>query len=128
VVCRRPSSDNRLKKLLVKFARRLPGPVRDLLRSLEHTVLMSCEPRKREVSFSHDDVAGIMPFRKIVVLDDAIDTGATIQSVIDALRGAGYRGKIITVVFAWTNPKSRIKPDFWFKESVLVKFPWSREL
>jgi predicted phosphoribosyltransferase len=80
------------------------------------------------VRFDKSDRARIMSFGKIVVLDDAIDTGATMKSVIDALRASGCNGRILTIVFAWTNVRSLVRPDFWYKESVLVKFPWSHDL
>jgi|WetSurMetagenome_2_1015567.scaffolds.fasta_scaffold83277_3 uncharacterized protein len=128
VNCRRPSSHSRVKKFLVMLVRAMPEPVRNFLRSIEHTFLMSFESGRRVVRFTDDAVVKIKSFGTIVVLDDAIDTGATIKSVIDGLRDAGCHGKIITIVFAWTNDKSAVRPDFWHKKSVLVKFPWSHEL
>jgi uncharacterized protein len=128
VQCRRPSSGFGLKKKLVTIARSMPEPVRNLLRSLEHGMLMSFEPGTREVRFSDDEISTILKFPKIVILDDAIDTGRTVKSIHDCLRSVGYTGRILTVVYAWTNVRSCIRPDFWFKESVLVKFPWSRHL
>jgi uncharacterized protein len=128
VQCRRPSSRSGLKKALVPLARRLPGPLRDFFRSLEHRFLMSFESGRREVRFSDDELARILSFPKIVILDDAIDTGRTIKSIGDCIRGAGYKGVILTIVFAWTNVRSCIQPDFWYKESVLIKFPWSHDL
>jgi hypothetical protein len=128
VTCGRPSSRSGFKKILVMLARAMPGPVRNFLRSIEHTFLMSFESGRREVRFDKSDRARIMSFGKIVVLDDAIDTGATMKSVIDALRASGCNGRILTIVFAWTNVRSLVRPDFWYKESVLVKFPWSHDL
>jgi phosphoribosylpyrophosphate synthetase len=128
VNCRRPSSSSGLKKLFVKLARNLPEPFRNVLRFLEHKLLMSFESGRREVRFEESDIVRIKSYGKIVVLDDAIDTGATMKSVIDALRAAGWDGRILTVVFAWTNVRSLVRPDFWYKESVLVKFPWSHDL
>jgi phosphoribosylpyrophosphate synthetase len=126
--CRRPSSGSILKKTLVTVARRLPEPARNLLRSLEHRFLMSFEPAAREVRMTDEEIVRIKSFPKAVILDDAVDTGATMKSVVDAVRSAGYRGRIITVVYAWTSAESCVKPDFWCRESVLVKFPWSRSL
>ncbi|MBN2189103.1 MAG: hypothetical protein JW699_06590 [Chitinispirillaceae bacterium] len=128
VGCRRPSSSSGMKKTLVMLARRLPEPVRNLFRRIEHRFLMSFEPVAREVSFKDDDIVRIKSFPKAVILDDAIDTGATMKAVVAALRNAGYSGRIMTIVFVWTNAQSLIKPDFWCRESVLVKFPWSRAL
>jgi hypothetical protein len=128
VSCRRPSSHSGMKRALVTLARRLPEPFRNFFRRIEHRFLMSFEPAVREVGLKDDDMARIRRFNKAVILDDAVDTGATMKSVIDALRNAGYRGRIITIVYAWTNAKSLVQPDFWYKESVLVKFPWSRAL
>ena len=128
VQCRRPSSSSRTKKHFVALARFLPASFRNFLRFLEHILLMSFESGRREVRFSDDELARILSFPKIVILDDAIDTGRTIKSIGDCLRSAGYKGMILTVVFAWTNVRSCIQPDFWYKESVLIKFPWSHNL
>ena len=128
VECRRPTSDLRQKKLLVMLARRLPAPVRDLLRSWEHRLLLLFEPGRRDVRAGDGELARLRSSDRVVILDDAIDTGATIKAVIDRLRGAGFQGGVTTVVFAWTNPRSLVRPDFWFRESMLVKFPWSHDL
>jgi phosphoribosylpyrophosphate synthetase len=128
VSCRRPSSRSGLKKALVSLARRFPEPLRDFFRFIEHKFLMSFESDRREVRFGDVEIARILRFPKIVILDDAIDTGRTIKTISDYLKGAGYKGVILSIVFAWTNVRSCIQPDFWFKESVLVKFPWSKDL
>ena len=66
--------------------------------------------------------------RRIAVVDDAIDTGATLECVIRSLRGRlpleiDLRSAVITRTRA--SHRTLIEPDFKLYTQTLCRFPWS---
>lgn len=139
ITCRRPStklkSGSGLKKVLARF----PRPLVDRLRILEHAILTG-RPRPKPEAEDEDpfvfdtrelaelvnwlDGAGGRP--SLVVVDDAIDTGATISRVLDAVAyhappAARIRSAVITV----TTPRPWALPKYTLYSQQLCRFPWS---
>ncbi|GGI58134.1 hypothetical protein GCM10011444_24430 [Winogradskyella haliclonae] len=61
----------------------------------------------------------------ILILDDAVDSGQTMQSVIEVLSNKFPDTSIKTAVLAWTNAESIVVPDYYMFKNQLVRFPWS---
>jgi hypoxanthine phosphoribosyltransferase len=64
----------------------------------------------------------------LLIVDDAVDTGATLSQVIDAVRrhapsGSRVRSAVITVTTDWPL----IRPDFTLFNRQLCRFPWSMD-
>ncbi len=67
--------------------------------------------------------------RKILVVDDAVDSGYTLSHVLEAVKavlpaGAEVRSAVITV----TTDDPLVMPDFYlYNDKTLVRFPWAMD-
>lgn len=118
----RRSGSNR-KRYLRGIMRLLPMAMLDRLRILEAGML---EHRKREINDEVGVPCGLSG--NLLVVDDAVDSGVTLASVVGSLRkrnpGADIRSAAITITTA--NPVMR--PDFAvFDNMILIRFPWSTD-
>lgn len=64
--------------------------------------------------------------RHLVVIDDAVDSGVTLGTVVSALRAALPDTTVLTTaVVAQTRPAPAFAPDVALYKSSLCRFPWS---
>ncbi len=75
-----------------------------------------------EIDFSSIEKESI---NTILILDDALDSGKTMQSIVEVLSNKFPEVSIKTAVIAWTNSESTIAPDYYIFKNQLVRFPWS---
>lgn len=66
--------------------------------------------------------------QNILIVDDAVDSGATLLAVVEAVRidmpGAEVRSAVITQ----TTPSPVITPDYTlYNNRTLIRFPWSMD-
>ena len=135
LTCRRntTAAKNRLgpvKKLIAS----LPRPIVDRLRVIEHALMTKKPSRSRFDNFTFDQrelailddwLREAGPNPSIVVVDDAVDTGATLALVLDAVAhrapGAHIRSAVITV----TTERPWATPRYTLYRQQLCRFPWS---
>ncbi len=126
---RRPGTEvkeQRLKGLI----RRLPRPVANLLRIMEHVAgsLRRVRPPRRVV-VPDGLVAALRSVEKgaqVLVVDDALDSGATMRDVVDSLHAVRGDIDIRTAVIASTRGRQAVKADFsLYGKNTLIRFPWS---
>jgi hypoxanthine phosphoribosyltransferase len=112
----------------------LPRGAVDALRVLEHRVM---SPRRKKQARAPDvdhAEAGVIGARlaamqgehRLLVVDDAVDSGLTLATVTHLLRAicpaqTDIRSAVITV----TLEAPRAEPDFALYRGVLCRFPWS---
>lgn len=135
LTCRRPSSKLKKGSPLKKMLTRLPRPVVDQLRVIEHAVLTRkpAQPPAAGYQFLADELEQVAAWLaaaerppSLLVVDDAIDSGATLLQVTDALRkmaphGTTIRSAVVTV----TTDRPLIWPDYAMFNRQLCRFPWS---
>lgn len=136
LTCRRASTAVKERSGAFKaLVTQLPRPLVDRLRVWEHAMLtrgsrpVSQEPYR----FDPDELAQLDrwlsragPGVSLLVVDDAIDTGATLSHVMQVVRqhapaGADTRSAVITV----TTRQPRISPWYSLYDQQLCRFPWS---
>ncbi|MDR3401550.1 MAG: phosphoribosyltransferase family protein [Chthoniobacter sp.] len=136
ITCRRPSTEYKIRlSALKKVVTRLPRPIVDRLRMIEHAVLTRKPQSIQPSDFQFDanelvafddwlDRAGGRP--SLVIVDDAIDSGATISRVLDLVsRRVPPATKIRSAVVTVTTPHPLILPDYTLFCQQLCRFPWS---
>ena len=134
VPARRRSSEWKRGFHAATLLRRLPYFITDRLRVLEahvfgrlrksDTVDLSA-PLPRDVSETLRSIRSPVPIRLLVV-DDAVDSGRTLRRIVNGLRrvqDAG--GEIRTAVITVTQTHPLIRPDFHLYHGVICRFPWS---
>lgn len=66
---------------------------------------------------------------RVLVVDDAVDSGTTLISVVNALKAERRISGITTAVVTVTTLSPRIMPDYFvFNDETLVRFPWSTDV
>jgi len=125
VSCRRPSTATKTRmEPVFKLIRLLPLAVRDRLRVFEATRLRRSRPHPMP-SVNVPDAA--RHARDILVVDDAVDSGATMRAVTEAIRTANPGARIRTAAITVTTPMPLIWPDMTLYTNVLIRFPWARD-
>lgn len=112
----------------------LPRPLLDLLRRLEHRLLIARRTRKPPAqSVDREEAAAIAATLatcpaapRVLVADDAVDSGITLMTVVRLLReicppGTEIRSAAITQTFE--HPA--VRPDYVLYRGLLCRFPWS---
>lgn len=117
------------KSLLRPIIKALPMKVRDWLRMLEITLMdldrKSNQPErygsvKLSISPKEDDI--------ILLIDDAIDTGATIVKARDAILQQYPDVKILVAVITVTTEHPLCDADYYlYHNQTLCRFPWSMD-
>jgi hypoxanthine phosphoribosyltransferase len=133
LTCRRASTGTKARLgLLRTAATRLPRPMLDHLRVLEHRLLTG--RRKASVAlqpFDHHEAATISAHiaavsgSRVLVVDDAVDSGVTLATVLGLLRQTSAATEIRSAVITVTLDDPRVEPDFALYRGVLCRFPWS---
>ncbi len=131
---RRASTEQKSKiKWLKTVLRFLPYAITDRLRMIEHKKLMK-QPVNEAQEFTPDaaelsTLRGFLQARKnskILIVDDAVDSGATMKAVLDLLDKEADPSCIIkTAAITVTTDNPIIKPDYALYNHVLFRFPWS---
>jgi hypoxanthine phosphoribosyltransferase len=135
LTCRRASTAAKSRfKLLPAILAALPQPVVDGLRWLEHRLLSALRRRKTAPQeIEHAEAVAIGQYltahpdtRRVLVVDDAVDSGVTLSTVLRLLReatpdGTELRSAVVTV----TLDQPLVEPDFALYRGVLCRFPWS---
>lgn len=135
LTCRRPGTAMKSRvPLLHEVLGILPRDAVDVMRIWEHRLLSS--RRKRLATVPHvdrDEVVAIasavsetLEPQRLLVVDDAVDSGVTLATVIELLAAncpatVEIRSAVITV----TLDTPRVMPDFALYRGVLCRFPWS---
>ncbi len=117
-------------KMILRF---LPYTITDRLRLWEHKSLTS-KPAKEQRDFAPniDELSALLAALrnkencKILIVDDAIDSGATMKAVLDVVRAEANSSCIIkTAAITVTTDSPLIQPDYTLYRYVLCRFPWS---
>lgn len=107
-----------------------PRAVLNLLRQAEAWLLDfqdAVRPVQRRCEFSPVEIEKVLRAKRILVVDDAVDSGATLESVINGIKAINPEAEIKSAVITKTRLKSRVNPEFMLYERTFVRFPWSSD-
>ena len=135
LTCRRELTQVKSRLKLVRtLLSTLPQPVTNLLRRVEHRLITAPRAhlaRPRQIDRTEIETIGarvtMLPLpAKILVVDDAVDSGATLTTALQALRdicppGTATRSAVITQ----TLDHPIVRPDYVLHRGTLCRFPWS---
>ena len=111
--------------------RLMPRVMQDVLRNIEHlfVALTTALPFEKQRSVQVDDdlqeYLATTAGARLCVVDDAIDSGATIRSLVDEVRRLAPEVVITTAVLVVTLRGPVVRPDVSVFDGVLVRFPWA---
>ena len=130
----RPGNDLKQKPTTNAILTSMPRVLLDWARMAESWILrIFTRAKHRNLSFDNlnDDTISMLNRgnRRILIVDDAIDSGATMTGVINALNEQFPGNTIKTAAITVTTPQPSHKVDFKiFKNLELVRFPWSKDM
>lgn len=131
---RRASTEQKSKiKGLRSFLRLLPYAITDRLRIMEHKKLtQNPAPQGQEFAPDATELSNLRNCLKthehsrILIVDDAVDSGATMKAVLDLLFKEVNSACIIkTAALTVTTDNPIIQPNYTLYSHVLFRFPWS---
>ncbi len=118
---------NNLKRFLRPMLVLLPDSIKKSLRKKELSFNKNVNPiEERYISFNDEIYEKYKKCKKILVVDDSIDTGNSVKQVIDALKKFFKKSTIKVAVFN-VMAKSSIKADYTIYEDTLLSGPWSND-
>lgn len=128
VSLQRPSTEK--KRRHAAILKYLPLWMADMLRRYEARRLARKAPLNREASLPQALVDALASTRetKVLIADDAVDSGATMSAVIDALKKVAPDADVRCCALVVTTSEPIVNPDYaiWC-EGVLLRFPWSMD-
>ncbi|MBD5313484.1 MAG: hypothetical protein HDS06_04580 [Bacteroides sp.] len=106
----------------------LPRPVLDLMRVAESR-LLSLLPKRRVPRVElPGELTGALS-RRVLVVDDAADSGVTLLAIAEAVRRVRPDADIRTAVLTVTTASPAVVPDFaLYRNRTLLRFPWSMDM
>lgn len=115
--------------------KRLPLPLLNLLRIMESRALSLLNRRRRgngnpPVALDPElaDILRRTAEPRILVIDDAIDSGHTLSAVVASLKNMNPATAVTTAVVTETTDKPAEHADFAiYRNRTLIRFPWSND-
>jgi len=135
VKLQRSGTAKKENKVLSRLLQTMPRFVCDSLRILE-SLYREHQRKKQKTLRRKGEIALDEPIatflseekRNTLIVDDAIDTGFTVQSVVDFLKSQ-YSAEIKVAVITSTMKEPLCVPDYFlFNNRTLIRFPWSNDV
>lgn len=129
----RPSTDiKRHNPVLQRLMQVAPYTVLDVMRILESYMLQLRRPEIKTIDLKSIDLSTkekIVKASKILIIDDAIDSGATISAVLNVVNALAPQAIVKTAVLTVSTTHPLLQPDFTlYNNSTLIRFPWSMDM
>jgi len=130
--CRPSTAGKTRHKKTMSLLKVMPQWALNVMRVAEAHLLRLSPPRNVTVNITDDARQAISKARRILVVDDAIDSGTTLRGVITELSTIvnqhGNRPEIRTAVITVTTSRPAIDADYYiYKNATLIRFPWSAD-
>jgi len=123
-------SGTRTKARTARLLSRLPLVIRDGLRLAEHAFRVHRAGRgavpRRVVAFPEGTRAAVALAHRVLIVDDAVDSGATLKAVLRQVETT-TNAEVRTAALAMTFPQPVVAPDFVIYRNVLLRLPWSSD-
>lgn len=125
VTLRRPSSKHK-RPWMARVMRFLPRPVLDRMRIFESWMLSRRKPGRTDAASL--DMPDLKNAERILIVDDSVDSGVTLDAVVAAAKLAAPDAAILSAVLTVTTARPIMLPDFaLYNNLTLIRFPWSMD-
>ncbi len=117
---------NKLKELVSPILKLIPRKIKQILREMEINSNTHKKVSKRNVEMEERYLKELLKYKKVLLVDDSIDTGNTIVEILNYLKK--YDLEIKTAgLNVFNMSKETIKIDFYNYENTLLNGPWSKD-
>lgn len=131
VLAQRPNTKHKNSIKLDKILAYLPSWLCDFLRIMEMQYAIKRFNRhdfsKRDVIIEERYQTDIKMAQRILVIDDAVDSGITLMSVLELIKQLSPHAEIKSAALTVTFPAPLVEPDFLLYRHVLLRFPWAAD-
>ncbi len=130
----RPSTALKESMRTEVILRRLPCRIAYLFRWIEVATRECTLKHKPADEFAVGEISGpgdrklLRSARRVLVVDDTVDSGRTLQAASKTIRSHNDRCEIYTAVLASTWRRPPVSPDFVIFVRTLVRFHWSLDV
>ena len=109
------------KESMAPILRLMPKFLKRFLRNLEISSGIHKKAAARNVRIENEKIYG---YKKILLVDDSVDTGATMLSVLEYFKGKGpeIRTAALNVM---SSSEENIKTDYYLFKDTMISGPWS---
>lgn len=120
---------NKLKKFIAPIIRKMPDFICNILIIIELKSGIHSKNNKRASRFIDDvKICDISTIKKILIIDDSFDTGASIISVKELVNKKFNNADIrIAALNVWEKSKKIVNVDFALYENSIIKAPMSKD-
>lgn len=120
---------NKLKNFIAPIIRKMPDFIRNTLIIIELKSGIHSKNNKRASRFIDDvKIYDIATIKKVLIIDDSVDTGASIISVKELVNKKFNNADIrIAALNVWEKSKKRVNVDFVLYENSIIKAPMSKD-
>lgn len=131
IKAQRPSTKQKkanpnIEKTLKFVFSMLPKFILNYLRTAEHKKLSKRNQSDLEREIVLNSQIDFSNFDLILVVDDAVDSGASMKKIINFLNENIDKSTILkSLSVVVTQKKPLILPDYFWLRDVLIRFPWS---
>lgn len=114
---------------LFSVIRRLPVFVRNWMRIIEAKMLSSGRrASSTAVEMSDSARLAISAAGRILVVDDAVDSGNTLAAVLAEIKAMHGAVEVASAVITVTTSAPAVQPDYTlYNNQTLIRFPWSMD-
>lgn len=126
---KRKSTEKKNASIFSRYLKRLPYFLTNVLRNVEAISLKSQLEIKSKRLLSKEalsTLAEIPDAASVLIVDDAIDTGGTVEAVLEGLKDLEKtEGRVEVAVLVTTMDVSRVQARYCLYRNVMCRFPWS---
>lgn len=120
---------NKIKDLFMPLIVKLPKKICNILRLIElkTNVHNKCEERKIIIDTNINKI-NKKDIRKILIVDDSVDTGHSMKRVHDEVRKMFLNSEIkLAAMNVWNDSKKIIDIDYFIYKNVVIRTPMSKD-
>jgi len=115
--------------LLKMFPRRLNDVLRNVEDALREKRFKNAVDLNESlnIAISQDDILALEDSKRILVVDDAVDSGVTLLNILKCIKRHAPHAEISTAAITVTFSSPKIMPDYFLYRCILLRFPWSND-
>ena len=120
---KRPASDKK-NNIIPNIINKLPKDLIYFLKIYERRLSYYDVVGQRTLYYDEDEYKKTKP-KKILIFDDSIDTGYTIDKVIEEISKIYQGAEIKIAVLNYFTDRNSIKPDYYLYKDSVISAPWT---
>ena len=119
--------EGKIKKILLKSVKLIPRKLRFKLREIELKLGNYNKNKDRNVKISELNIEKLKKIENILIVDDSIDTGNTVDEILKYLKLINNFNIKILALNVFDEGLKKINVDFWIYKNTMIVGSWSKD-